>query len=228
MSSISNVADANSELYASLGLTNTEEPSSSSDLGLDTFLTLMVTQLNNQDPFEPMDNGEFLGQIAQFGAVSGLDTLNSSFDQLSTSLVSGQALQAGGLVGREVLAPIDIGYLQTGDSISGQVELDASSSDLVVQVTDPAGQLVRELHLGPQDAGPVSFNWDGINDQGDYAPAGYYNVAVQAVRSGNTEQQATYLYANVDSVSLGANGTSMTLNLKNLGPVAFEQITQIL
>jgi len=228
MSSVSNVADANSELYASLGLTNTQQPTDSGDLGLDTFLTLMITQLNNQDPFEPMDNGDFLGQIAQFGTVSGIDSLNSSFDQLSGSLVSGQALQAGGLVGREVLAPIDVGYLQTGDSISGQVDLDASSSDLVVQVTDPAGQLVRELHLGPQDAGPVHFNWDGINEYGDYAPAGYYSVAVQAVRNGISEQQSTYLFANVDSVSLGANGTSMTLNLQNLGPVAFEQITQIL
>ncbi len=228
MSSVSNVADANSELYASLGLTKTQEPTDSSELGLDTFLTLMITQLNNQDPFEPMDNGEFLGQIAQFGTVSGLDTLNSSFADLSGSLVSGQALQAGSLVGHQVLAPMDIGYLQTGQSIDGQVDLDASASDLVVQVTDPAGQLVRELHLGPQDAGPVRFSWDGINEYGDYAPAGYYNVEVQAIRNDAAEAQATYLFADVDSVSLAANGTSMTLNLKNLGPVAFEQITQIL
>ena len=222
------VSQATNDLYASLGLSQPQQAPASSDLGLDTFLTLMVTQLNNQDPFEPMDNGQFLGQIAQFGTVSGIDTLNQSFDTLAGSLVSGQALQAGDLVGREVLAPMDIGYLETGSSIKGQVDLESSASDVVVRVTDPTGQLVRELHLGAQDSGPLGFNWDGINDRGEYVQPGYYNIEIQAIHGGTAEQLQAQLYAHVNSVSLGANGTSMTLNLEALGSVPFEQITQIL
>ena len=103
--------DAQQDLFADLGLARAESPTSgtnkATDLGLNTFLKLMVTQLNNQDPFKPMENGDFLGQIAQFGSVTGLEKLNQNFESLAGSITSGQALQARGLVEREVLVPIE-------------------------------------------------------------------------------------------------------------------------
>ena len=84
---------------------------SNDELGQEDFLTLMISQFRNQDPFEPMDNGDFLGQLAQFGTVSGIENLNSAFAGLAGSIQSEQALQAANLVGRDVLAATDIGPL---------------------------------------------------------------------------------------------------------------------
>lgn len=223
--------DTSNNAYAALGLAQPEQQATrakdASALGLDTFMKLMITQLNNQDPSNPVENGEFLGQMAQFGAVSGLDQLNKQFTELSAALTSSQALQAGALVGREVLAPIDTGRLSSGGSIRGQVELDSSASDLVVNITDQAGQLVRELRLGSQQPGPVSFSWDGLTEGGDFASPGLYTARVQ-VRNGDTaEELQTQLFASVESVSLGANQTDLTLNLQGLGPVSFKNVSQI-
>ena len=148
MSTISSQDD----LFASLGLaaqpTNTSGTNRADQMGLNTFLKLMVTQLNNQDPFKPMENGEFLSQIAQFGSVTGLDQLNQNFESLAASITSGQALQAGSLVGREVLAPVETGYLVPGDTLRGQVQLDQCSPQVTLRVTDQVGQLDREMSLG--------------------------------------------------------------------------------
>ena len=229
---------ATDDLFASLGLNRELESESTNDpseLGLETFLQLMVTQLNNQDPFEPMDNGQFLSEIAQFSTVSGLDKLNTSFGDLSTSLTSGQALQAGTLVGREVLAPIDIGRLDAGGVVRGQATLagysvdvssDRADGHVLVRVTDEVGQLVRELRLGAHESGPVDFSWDGTTDAGGHAEPGLYNVRVAAMRADGTEDLQTQLYAKVNSVSFGAN-SGLTLNLQGLGPIAFNNISEI-
>ncbi len=223
--------DATQNAYAALGLAAPEAKGPTSQdaasLGLDTFLKLMVTQLNNQDPSNPVDNGQFLGQIAQFGTVSGLDQLNAKFSDLSSTLTSGQALQAGSLVGRQVLAPIETGRLTSGGSLRGQAELDASARDVVVSITDQAGQLVKEMRLGPQQSGTVAFNWDGTTDLGGYAAPGLYDVRVNAQRGDASEALQTQLFADVESVSLGANNTDLILNLQGLGSIGFKQVTQI-
>ena len=116
------------DVFAALGLRTQGQQQTSipendaSDLGLNDFLKLMVAQLNNQDPFEPMDNGEFLGQIAQFGSVTGLEELNQSFHSLAATITSDQGLQASALIGREVLAPIATGELTAGGMLRGQVK----------------------------------------------------------------------------------------------------------
>lgn len=221
---------AQEDLFASLGLasqqTSNKGTNDASELGMETFLKLMVTQLNNQDPFKPMENGDFLGQIAQFGSVSGIDKLNRGLDDLSTSLTSGQTLQAGSLVGRQVLAPIDTGRLYTGGSVRGQVELANSSSDVVVRVTDQVGQLVREMSLGPADSGPLQFTWDGTDDSGNFAPSALYNFQVTAKTADGSNDLQTQLFAQVESVNLSEYG-GLTLNLQGLGPIAFENVKQI-
>jgi flagellar basal-body rod modification protein FlgD len=218
------------DLFASLGLAAPQNQSApannATDLGLNTFLKLMVTQLNNQDPFKPMENGEFLGQIAQFGSVTGLEKLNQNFESLAASITSGQALQAGSLVGREVLAPVDAGYLGTGGALRGQVSLEQSSPQVTVRITDQVGQLVREMPMGSAAPGPLNFTWDGMTDLGTFAPPGLYRVSVEAVQSDRAVDLQTKLFAEVESVNLsGRNG--LTLNLEGLGPIAFNNVQQI-
>lgn len=225
-----NGINSQNDMFAGLGLaadTRQAGPTSRADeLGLGTFLKLMVTQLNNQDPFKPMENGEFLGQIAQFASVSGLDKLNNSFDELSGSITSGQALQAGSLVGREVLAPTDAGYLPAGGSLRGQVTLEQSSPQVVLRVTDRVGQLVREMPLGAVPAGPLNFAWDGLDESGGYAAPGVYQVSVEAVQDDRSEDLFTQVFSRVESVNLGGRNGLM-LNLEGLGPIAFNSVQQI-
>lgn len=226
MSTISSQDD----LFASLGLASqasgTNATNRVDELGISTFLKLMVTQLNNQDPFKPMENGEFLGQIAQFGSVSGLDKLNNSFESLSASLTSGQALQAGSLVGRDVLAPVDTAYMNPGEAVRGQVELEQSSPQVTVRVTDQVGQLVRELPLGTAPPGALKFSWDGMDDLGNSVAPGYYRFEVQALQGDRPVTLQTKLFSRVESVNLsGISG--LTLNLEGLGPIAFNNVQQI-
>lgn len=220
---------ATDELLASLGIKSAADKqpvNDPADLGIDDFLELMVTELNNQDPFDPMDNSQMMTQISQFAAVTGLDQLNESFAGLSSSMTSDQALQAGSLIGRDVLVPIDAGYLASGGSINGQVEI-GQSADVVVRITDPSGQMVRELDLGTRPGGAVQFSWDGLTDGGEYAAPGFYQVQVEAGGSGGTEALETHLFAPVESVTIGGTGQGLTLNLSGLGPIGFDQVRQI-
>jgi flagellar basal-body rod modification protein FlgD len=189
------------------------EQRSRGDLGQDDFLKLMITQFRNQDPFKPMDNGQFLGQLAQFSTVNGIESLNGSFAGLSASMQNDQALQAANLVGHNVLALTDIGYLDDGGSISGAVELGSTASNVQIDISNRNGELVQRLNLGEQQPGLVRFNWDGRDSNGDLADGDHYMVTARVVRGVNTESVATLLESKIESVSLGLFGQGMTLNL---------------
>ncbi|MDH4047923.1 MAG: flagellar hook assembly protein FlgD [Gammaproteobacteria bacterium] len=186
---------------------------SRSDLGQEDFLKLMITQFRNQDPFEPMDNGQFLGQLAQFSTVSGIESLNGAFSGLSASMANEQALQAANLVGHNVLALTDVGYLADGGSIAGGVELGSAAGNVQIDITNRNGELVQRLNLGEQQAGLVRFNWDGRDSSGEQADSDHYMITARVVRGANTESLATLLESRIESVTLGQFGQGMTLNL---------------
>jgi flagellar basal-body rod modification protein FlgD len=197
------------------------------ELGQEEFLRLMTTQLQNQDPMKPMESGEFLTQIAQFSTVEGIGDLNDSFASLSESLVSNQALQAANLVGREVLAPTGLAALSEGGSIRGTAELPAASNEVAVKIYDQSGQLLRTLELGPQASGPVSFQWDGVRDDGTFASPGTYFVSAEATVDGQTEAVETLLASQVRSVTLSNSG-GLLLDLNGIGSLDFSEVQQIL
>jgi len=197
------------------------------ELGQQEFLELMTTQLQNQDPMKPMESGDFLTQIAQFSTVEGVGDLNEAFAKLSDSLVSNQALQATNLVGRSVLAPTGLAALSEGGTISGAVDLAAASNDVAVSVYDQSGQLVRRLELGSQAAGSVSFQWDGLRDDGQFASPGTYFVSAEASVDGRTEAVDTLLASQVRSVTLSNSG-GLLLDLEGVGSLDFSEVQQIL
>jgi len=119
------------------------EKTASDGLGQEAFLELMLTQIKNQDPLSPMESGDFLSQIAQFGTVNGITELNKSFAALTSSLQSSQALQASTLVGNTVLVPGDTSELVSGGQISGAIDLNSSTSNLVLNIFD-AGDIKFE------------------------------------------------------------------------------------
>jgi len=207
--------------------TTTETKKSNSDLAQGDFLKLMVTQLNNQDPMKPMESGDFLGQIAQFSTVTGIEDLQTSFSEFASSVSNDQALQAANLVGRRVSVPLQTGALTAGGTIDGELTLPASSPDVSIHITDQVGQIVRTIPLGTQPAGPVVFSWDGKQADGTMAPAGLYNVNAQARIDGQNFELDTHISADVDSVTLGGLGKPLELNLAGLGSVPFTNVSRI-
>jgi flagellar basal-body rod modification protein FlgD len=195
------------------------------DLGQQEFLQLMLTQLKNQDPFKPMESGEFLGQLAQFGTVQGLAGLQTSFDSLSSSLVSDQALQASTLVGRTALAEASTVAIAAGQSVAGAVDLPSASSTVNVAIRDATGQTVRALQLGPQSSGLAPFTWDGLKDDGTAASTGRYTFDATYWSGNDSVAADTLVRAPIDSVLLGADGFSV--ELRGIGEVPFTAVREI-
>jgi flagellar basal-body rod modification protein FlgD len=215
-------------IFNELGLSQTPKTEKKKEtLGQEDFLTLMTTQLRNQDPFKPMDNGEFLSQLAQFGTVSGINELKTSFGDLSNSLYSNQSLQAAGMVGHEVLVPSRYGLLAQGGALGGAVDLPEAASNLSVGIYDMTGQLVRKVDLGVQPAGLVKFSWDGLSTDGAPAPPGRYEIRAEAIHGGINEAYDVLMTTQVESVTLPKGGGALTLELAGIGQVDFSDIRQI-
>ena len=194
------------------------------DLGKNEFLELLVAQLNNQNPLEPQENGEFIAQLAQFSQVEGIEKLNTSMGSLLSGYQSSQALQASSLVGRKVIVPTEKAVVDTSETFKGSLVLPVTSSNVYVNVYDSAGKAVNRVNLGQQAAGNVSFMWDGKDSSGNLLPPGTYKFEAQATYADGTKGLYTLLPANVDSVALGQNGGEMKLNLAGIGSVPLSQV----
>ena len=198
------------------------------ELGQEDFLKLMITQFKNQDPFAPMENGEFLGQIAQFSTVNGIDSLNSAFAGLAETMQGEQALQAANLVGHKVLAVTDIGHLAEGGQINGVIELESGASDVQIDIRSQTGELLQTLSLGQQPAGMLRFAWDGTNADGDRVAPGDYQMSARVIRGTQVESAATAIEARIESVTLGQFGSGMSLNVTGGGTLSLSQVYQII
>ena len=194
------------------------------DLGKNEFLELLVAQLNNQNPLEPQENGQFIGQLAQFSTVEGVEKLNSSMGAILAGYKSSQALQASSLVGRKVIVPSDKAVVDTSETFKASLVLPVSSGNVAVNVYDSTGAVVNRINLGDQAAGHVSFMWDGRNASGETLPPGTYRFEAQATYGNETKGLYTLLPANVDSVTLGQNGGELMLNLAGVGSIGLSQV----
>ncbi len=199
----------------SLASTATPSITAASEAGSqDRFLKLLVTQLQNQDPLSPMDNAELTSQIAQINTVTGIATLNTSVQQLSSQFLQMQSLQGASLVGKDVIVPgnkVDI-----ADGVGqGGFELTSAADAVKVEVLSPAGQVIDTLNLGAQSSGMHSFNWAS----GSHDNASNLTFRVTAM-SGATPLSSTALMRDtVDAVS--ASGSSLQLQLRSAGSVDY-------
>jgi flagellar basal-body rod modification protein FlgD len=221
--------DTNSSIYDSLGLTQNTQNSvgASNELGQDAFMRLMLAQMQNQDPLSPMENGQFIAQLAQFQSVSGINDLSNSFSDFVTSMQSNQALQASALVGRQVLVDSNTAALGNSGSVTGAAVLPASTTNMSVYIYDSSGQLVRTINMGEQSAGEIEFNWDGKADDGSRLPAGQYDFKAEAAYDGENYELATAIYSTVESVVLGG-GNGITLNVTGQGEVPMSVVSKIM
>ncbi|MHC8301257.1 flagellar hook assembly protein FlgD [Pseudomonas sp. ZS1P83] len=196
-------------------------------LGKDAFLQLLVTQLKNQNPLEPQDNGAFVAQLAQFSSLEGITTLNTTVSGLASNYNSSQALQASSLVGRSVIAPGDKAVVDTAKSFNGTVVVPASVDPVTLKITDADGKIVRTINMGSQKAGNASFIWDGKNDAGEVAKAGTFTFAATATYDSKATSLVTSLPATVSSVTISQTGGELMLNLAGLGSIALSKVQTI-
>jgi len=224
----------------SLGLTKKSDAHEKPRLGQEDFMKLMTAQMNHQDPMKPMENGEFITQMAQFSQVSGMNDIKNSFESLANSLQSNQALQASSLVGRSVLVPGSNVVLSEGEKIKAAVDLPQATGDLRVNILNSAGELVHTLNLGQHKAGTANISWDGVitkkitDSNGDVktvteqAPPGIYTLKAGFMADGKSQAAQTLIADAVESVSLGKPGEPIVLNLTNSGMIKLPDVKQIL
>lgn len=211
----------------SSGLNNFVNPPSKKNLGQSDFLQLMVAQIQHQDPMEPMANGDFISQMAQFSTNDGVNKMQQSIEDLAYSLQSTQALQASSLVGKKVLVNHDSFQLGQVDGSKFFVNMPAPVDDMVAEVYAESGELVRKIPLGVHKIGQFENNWDGMKSNGERAEPGKYHVKVNGTYQGKQVALKTMATANVDSVSFGQQGEGVRLNVAGVGSLGLEEVAQI-
>lgn len=200
----------------------------------DRFLTLLVTQLQNQDPLNPMDNAQVTSQIAQLSTVNGIQQLNNTLLALSGQMDMSQSLQAASLIGREVLLPgekVSLGSDPADPTHKTAtpfgIDLIRGSARTVVSILDAGGALVRKLDLGAMDAGVYPLTWNGQDESGVPAPDGAYSVQVAAYDADGQPVSAQALTSGrVNSIAYTSEGLKLDLGLA--GKISLLDIRQIM
>ena len=214
-------AAANSSAAASPSLSSAVSGSMSQA----DFLKLMTAQLQAQDPTKPVDNTQFVSQMAQFSQLSSsqdlLTSVNALSSTLNSSMQTSQMLGSSNLVNRQVMVPSStINY--SGGGITGAVSV-SGTGPVTVSIADASGKVVRTLNLGGQNAGLSPFSWDGKNDSGNTLAQGTYSVSA----SSNGSALNTYVAGTVTAVDYGAGGAGTYLQVAGVGGVPLTQVAQI-
>ena len=194
------------------------------DLGQEDFLRLMIAQLENQDPSKPMDNFEFLSQIAQFGTVSGLDELKASFDSFGQQFFSSTAVDSAAMLGKTAILSTNNLYLPSGEQGSASIEVPQNYSNLQVYVQDQLGNLVRQVDLTDVQAGTMDFTWDGLDDQGDPVVSGLYSISAGSEQGDQSVSMSVFAQMEIDSVLFDQQDNSVILGLGSGYEVSLSEV----
>jgi len=187
------------------------------------FLQLLVTQLKNQDPLNPLDNAQITSQMAQLSTVSGIEKLNTTLASLAASYTATQSMQATSMIGHGVLVPGSAINLKAGTALAG-VELAQPADKVIVSINDASGNVLQQVDIGAQAAGVAAFQWDG-NTSGGTVADGAYTFSVNATSNGQKVNANPLAFGQVAAVSPGAQGA--TLAIGGLGNVALSDMKQV-
>jgi flagellar basal-body rod modification protein FlgD len=190
----------------------------------DRFLKLLVTQMKNQDPLNPLDNAQVTSQLAQISTVNGIEKLNATIQGMVSSFAAGQSLQAAGMIGKEVLVPGATLQLAGGKGLFG-INLPEAADQVKVTIHDASGGAVQVIDLGEQAAGPLNLAWDGKTQDGTQVPDGIYTLSVNAMRGDQKVEVQTLTSGTVDGVAQGDQGVK--LHVGSQGFVGLADIKQI-
>ena len=217
------VQDASS-VTSLFGAASSSATKSSTNETQDRFLNLLVAQMKNQDPLNPLDNAQVTSQLAQLSTVQGIENMNSTLEALASSMGVNQMAQAANLIGRGVLVP--------GDSISPTelkdvmgFELSRPADKVTISINDASGELVRKIELGPKELGVNVLAWDGLTSNGTAAADGEYSFSIDATQGGQPVSSIALNLGLVNSVSQNSQGVQLNLAAnKNVGYADIRQI----
>jgi flagellar basal-body rod modification protein FlgD len=196
----------------------------------DKFMTLLVTQLKNQDPLNPLDNAQVTSQLAQLQTVTGVNKLNETLETLKSSYQSSEAMQATNLIGHGVLVEGNTLNLKGGKSVFG-VDLATAADNVQVIVTDPrTGKDVATIDLGSAEAGAVPLAWDGSSDAVDAAVLADGRYAFRVVATLGGQPMTDVKALTLDTVASVSTNTKdgVKLNLAGKGAITLADIKQVL
>jgi flagellar basal-body rod modification protein FlgD len=201
----------------------TSAPAAANDttVSQDRFLKLLVAQLSNQDPMNPMDNAQMTSQMAQINTVTGIQQVNDTLKNMADQFNAMQVLQGTSLVGREVMIESNTLH-NTGTIASGTLELAGNADMVKVDILSPGGQLLDTLNLGAKKTGQYSFEWDSSH----YPPGANPLFKVTATQAGNNISSTSMARDRV--ISVGSENGAMTVQLQSKGTMAYSSIKAIL
>ena len=184
---------------------------SSTTLGQGDFLKLMTAQMQNQDPFNPVDNTQMVAQMAQFSSLAGISEMSTTLKAISDKLGGTSTADAVSYIGKTVLTAGDTAYPRSSGGISGAIELQGAASDVRVTISDANGAVLKTMSLGQQAKGTTGYDWDGTTASGEAAGPGPYTVSVAAQNNGTTVGATGLVWAPVESVSTASGAALLTL-----------------
>lgn len=211
----------------STSTTSTTSSSSTSSLGQDAFLQLLVTQLQYQDPLSPMDDKEFVAELAQFSSLEQLTEINTGIENLSSQNETQQLMGAVNFIGKTIEATGNAVSLSDGTATSVTFTLPSDAETCLVNVLDSSGTVVRTVDLGATSAGEVEFTWDGKDYDGNVMDDGQYQVAVTATDADSNVMTVTSTMTGT-VVGVQQESGSYYLNIGNDRYVAFTDITNVI
>lgn len=226
MASVTNTTSTTAaDVFASINGTTKSSTSSTAAAAENKFLTLLITQIQNQDPLNPMDNAQITTQLAQLNTVTGIEKLNSTLTDLLSGYNETQGLQAAGIIGKNVMVAGNALPL-SGSKAYGGALLDMAADTVTLNIKDATGKVVQTENLGAKDAGSFYFVWDGKDSSGNTLADGNYTFTVDATAGSNTVTATAMKIGTVSAVARSNGG--FVLDLGALGDVAFKDVQQIL
>lgn len=227
MANVSNSTATNAaDLFAKIGGGNSTKNTTSTTADMENrFLTLLMTQIKNQDPLNPLDNAQVTTQLAQLNTVNGIEKLNSTLSTLLDGYNEAQAMQAAGIIGKNVMVAGNNLPLASGQAVAG-ASLESKADKVTLTIKDASGKVVQTEELGAKDAGTFYFGWDGKDAAGNLLKDGNYTFTVDATAAGKKVNASAMQIGTVSAVVRSSNG--FLLDLGAFGDVAFKDVQQIL
>jgi flagellar basal-body rod modification protein FlgD len=226
MSNIDPSQQSLSAILNKLGINSSEKsnvPKAKDQLGQEDFLKLMTTQLQNQDPFAPMENGEFIAQMAQFSTVTGITSMDESLKNVAAKLGETRIATAANMLGHSVLVPGKIARADDDGSVNGVIDLPSASTNVNVVFKSQNGEIIDNINLGNQSSGLVGFAWHGApkdmieNDEPIFVEA-YANSGK------GMEGVSSSIFAEVLSSSAGDGDSGVMLDVRDYGTISANEV----
>ena len=226
MASIDPSQQSLSAILNKLGINSADKsnmPKAKDKLGQEDFLKLMTTQLQNQDPFAPMENGEFIAQMAQFSTVTGITSMDESLKNVAAKLGETRIATAANMLGHSVLVPGKIARTDDDGSVNGVIDLPSAATNVNVVFKSQSGDIIDTINLGNQSSGLVGFAWHGapkeMTDNDDPIFVEAYANTGKGMEGVNSS-----IFAEVLSSSAGNGDSGVMLDVRDYGTISANEV----